>query len=64
MDEGGFEILCPRDAVVAVDGERVDLVEGPEVVEMRHQDIRGEHVAHADVDLSSVLEEAAFSHVR
>jgi hypothetical protein len=64
MSETRFEMGCPLEGVVLVDGEGVDSVKGLEVVEVRQQDSRGERAKSNDLHLSGVSQETLFAHVR
>lgn len=65
MDKTSFPMVCPGNDVIAPDVECVDSVEGPKVVEVREEGIRGERAMwHIDEDLTSVLEEPALTHAR
>ena len=66
MGKKGSKILCPYDGAIILDGKGVDSIEieGLKVAEVRWCGIHCGVVSQADVDMLSVLEEAALSHVR
>lgn len=69
--EGWVEVLeiglvvdsLPPDEIAVVNGESVNLVEGLKMMKVGLQHARGERVEQIDIDLSSILKEAAFAHV-
>ena len=64
MCEIGLVVGYPHGGFIALNGEGVDLVEGLEEVEVRLEEFWRKCVIGADVDLSRVSEQAAFTHLR
>ena len=62
--EIGLVVIYPHGGGISLDGEGVDLVEGLEKVEVRLEEFWRKCVIGADVDLSRVSEQAAFTHLR
>ena len=58
IDGGDGHMVAPKD------GEAVNLIQGLEVAEVREELSREIPIKVVDVDLSNVLEEATFTHVR